>query len=253
MTQILDSLSVNPAQLVLVAAFGLSLGMSKMGLVGMTIPFIPFLATAFGARFTSGLIAPLLLVADMPAVIAYRRTRDWNLVLRTYAWIMVGILVGALVGGSVPERTFRLILAGVLLLLVAVMLLLEIRGRRLTLPGTPLVTGPIGATAGFASMLGNAAGPIVSLFLLAKRLDKQHFLGSLTTVFLLVNISKLPLHIFYWETVTVRSLSIDAIAVPFILLGAFAGRQLVKIIPERIFRYVIIGFVFAGVIRLFIG
>jgi uncharacterized membrane protein YfcA len=100
-------------------------------------------------------------------------------------------------------------------------------------------------------MMGNAAGPVVSLYLLAKRPSKDLFLGTSAVIFLAVNASKLPFHIFYWKTVNAGSLAMDAIAIPFILLGVLLGKPLVTLIPERAFRFFIMTIALLGAIQLF--
>lgn len=253
MTAYLENLSITPGQAFLLAALGFSIGVDKMGLRGGPVVFVPFLAAAFGARFTSGLIAPLLLFADILAVIVYRRTCNWKLVVQVVGWMLIGIGIGALVGERIPESLFRILLGIILLVLLSLMASMEFRKRAIIVPDSAVITGPIAVVGGFASMLGNAAGPIISLFLLAKRFPKQLFLGTSAIIFLIVNASKLPLHIFYWETITLRSLGMNAICVPFILLGALAGRPLVALIPEKAFRYFIMIIALVGAIRLFIS
>lgn len=253
MTAYFDTLSITPGQAILLAALGFFIGVDKMGLRGGPVVFVPFLAAAFGARFTSGLIAPLLLFADILAVIVYRRTCDWKLVIRVVIWMFIGIGIGALVGDRIPENLFRILLGTILLLMLSLMAFLELRKGQVAIPDTPLITGPIGIVGGFGSMLGNVAGPIMSLFLLARHLPKQLFLGTSAIIFLIVNTAKLPLHIFYWETISPRSLGMNAICIPFILLGALAGKPLVALIPEKAFRYFIMLIALVGAIRLFIS
>jgi uncharacterized membrane protein YfcA len=249
---LLECVAISPGQALLLAGLGFFIGVDKMGLRGGPVIFVPFLATMFGARFTSGLIAPLLLFADILAFLVYRRTWDKRLALRVILWTVAGIGIGVLVGGTIPESLFRIILGVILLVLLVIMSLLEFRKSDLEVPDTPLLTGSIGITAGFASMLGNAAGPIISLYLLAKKLDKRLFLGTSATIFLIVNAVKLPLHIFVWGSVNSRSLGMDLIAVPFILIGALVGKPLVSLIPERAFRYFIMVIALVGAIRMFI-
>ena len=250
MHHIFERLSVSPGEALLLAGLGFFIGVDKMGLRGGPVIFVPFLATAFGARFTSGMIAPLLLVADVFAVTAYRRSWDRALAAKVLAWTILGILAGVVVGGRISEDLFRTVLGVILLVLLAGMAFLEFRRESLRIPDSALVTGPIGLTAGFASMIGNAAGPILSLFLLAKKLDKSLFLGTSAAIFLAVNAFKLPLHAFLWGTLTPRSLGMDLLALPFLALGALAGKPLVRLIPERAFKYFIMIIALFGAVRL---
>ena len=85
-------------------------------------------------------------------------------------------------------------------------------------------------------MIGNAAGPVLAIYLLSIRMPKLAFVGTNAWFFLCVNYLKLPLQIFFWHNISLNTLAIDACAIPFVLLGAYLGIHLVKILPERTFR-----------------
>ena len=100
--------------------------------------------------------------------------------------------------------------------------------------------GILGLTGGFTTMIGNAAGPVMSLYLLAMHLPKNAFIGTAAWFFLLINLLKVPFHVFSWHTITLQTLTVDIIALPAILLGVFIGIKTVKMIPEKVYRYFII-------------
>jgi len=50
--------------------------------------------------------------------------------------------------------------------------------------------------SGFASMIGNAAGPIFAIYLLALGFTKNNFIGANSWFFFMINLIKLPLQIF---------------------------------------------------------
>ncbi len=252
MDLLLETFGVTQGQLLLLALLGFFIGVDKMGLRGGPVIMVPFLATAFGARFTAGLIAPLLLGADVIAIFVYRRNCNKRLVFNVMIWAATGLVLGALVGEVVPDEIFQILLGIILIVLLSVMVFLELNKGEVKIPDHPLITGPICTTAGFASMIGNAAGPILSLFLLAKKIPKQLFLGSSAMIFLILNSLKLPLHIFYWKTLTVQSLKMDLLCIPFILIGVAVGKPLVALIPEKPFRYFIMVGALIGAIRLFL-
>ena len=56
-------------------------------------------------------------------------------------------------------------------------------------------TGLMGLLAGFGTVVGNAAGPAMSIYLLSKKLDKHEFIGTSAWLFFLVNSSKVPLQL----------------------------------------------------------
>ena len=89
-------------------------------------------------------------------------------------------------------------------------------------------------------MIGNTAGPIMSLYLLAMQLPKNVLIGTGAWFFLVINLFKIPFHVFIWETITIESFSLNLLMWPVILTGGFLGVRLVRIIPEKPFRWLII-------------
>jgi uncharacterized membrane protein YfcA len=100
--------------------------------------------------------------------------------------------------------------------------------------------GILGLTGGFTTMIGNAAGPVMSLYLLSMHLPKNKFIGTAAWFFLIINVLKIPFHVFSWHTITPQTLMVDTAGIPAILLGVYIGIKTVKLIPEKIYRYFII-------------
>jgi uncharacterized protein len=89
-------------------------------------------------------------------------------------------------------------------------------------------------------MIGNAAGPVLSLHLLSMRIPKLQFIGTAAWFFLLINLFKVPLHIFFWETITFKTITFNLMLAPAIIIGVFVGIKVVKIIPEKPYRFLVI-------------
>ena len=80
----------------------------------------------------------------------------------------------------------------------------------------------------------------MALYLLSMRLPKNIYIGTGAWYFLIVNLSKVPLHVWSWKTITVESFLLDMMMIPAIATGAFFGIWLVRLLPEKIFRIIII-------------
>ena len=93
---------------------------------------------------------------------------------------------------------------------------------------------------GFTTMIGNAAGPIMAVYLLSMKLPKYEFVGTSAWFFLAVNYLKIPLQIFVWENITPQTLALDILTIPFIILGAVGGVYFVKYLPEKSYRAFVI-------------
>ena len=103
------------------------LGISKAGLKGIAIIIVTLMALAFGARESTGLIVPLLLVGDIFAVIYYNRHAQWKYILRFLPWTILGLLIGVLIGKNLPEKAFKIGMSGIILASVLLMYWWDLR------------------------------------------------------------------------------------------------------------------------------
>jgi len=94
----------------------------------------------------------------------------------------------------------------------------------------------MGILGGFATMIGNVAGPVFAIYLLAMHLPKNSFIGTSAWFFMIINFTKFPLQLFVWNNISLHTLTIDLITLPAIAIGAFVGFKAVKIIPEPVYR-----------------
>lgn len=215
------------------------LGVSKAGLKGIAMVTVTFMALAFGAKESTGLLVPLLLVGDVFAVLYYTRHTRWRHILRFAPWMVTGILIAALLGKDLPAETFRVWMVVIILVSVGVMYWWDRRQSK-NVPEHWAFAGGMGVIAGIATMLGNLAGAFTNLYFLAMRLPKNEFIGTAAWLFLITNLVKLPLHIWVWETISWESLMVNLKLLPGIFLGLYTGVRLVKIIREGFYRKMIL-------------
>ena len=69
-------------------------------------------------------------------------------------------------------------------------------------------------------------------------------------VFLSVNLFKVPFHIIYWNTVNIEVLYLGLIMLPLTMVGAFLGYFIVKFIPERPYKIILILSIVLSVFKL---
>ena len=168
-----------PAQWTVACFCAVVIGMSKTGVQGITALSVPLLALVFGGKPSTGIILPLLCMADVMAVIYYRRNAEWKYVFKLLPTAVAGFFVALAADRIVPETQFKRLMAVCILSGIAVMLLRT--GRRKG--NDPLVRkrwyGPaFGLLGGFTTMIGNAAGPVMSVYLLSVGLPKYAFVGT---------------------------------------------------------------------------
>ena len=251
MTELTQLLGVEPWQFGLVAFAALLIGFSKTGIGGVTMIAVPLLATVFGGRFSTGIILPMLVVGDVMAIGYYHRHADWPGIRRLLPWAIMGLFAGIFVGNLINDRQFTLLIAFSVLICLAVLVVLEKTKGRLRVPDSMAFYALIGLGAGFTTMIGNVAGPIFSVYLLARRYEKNGFLGTSAWFFAIINVTKLPLQIFFWKNISWQTALLDAAMIPAILVGAVLGAVVIKRIPEEPFRWLVIAMTAVACVRLF--
>jgi len=179
----------------------------------------------------------MLCFSDLIAVFYYRREAQWNYIFRLLPAALAGFGVALAVDRFIPPAEFKHLLAGCLLFVIIVMLWSERGKKQYSQWVDKWWYGPaFGLLGGFTTMIGNAAGPVMAIYLLSVKLPKLRFVGTSAWFFLVINYLKLPIQLFAWHNITWSSLRLNLCTVPFMLLGAVIGIYLVKKLPEKGFR-----------------
>ncbi len=251
MHSLLASYDLSSLQWTLLGLSGLLIGMSKTGISGVGLMVVPILANAFGGRESVGLLLPILIFADIMAVSWYNRHADWKHILRLIPWALGGIVVATLVGKNLSDLTFNRILAILVVSGIVVLIWQDSRAQKEKIPKSKWFAATLGLLGGFATMMGNAAGPVMALYLLSMRLPKNAYIGTGAWFFFIVNLSKVPLHIWSWKTITLESFALDLMMIPVIAIGAIMGIWLVRLFPERLYRLLVIATTLLSALLLF--
>lgn len=223
-------------QWITIIATALCIGMSKTGVQGMMLMVVPFLALAFGAKESTGVILPMLCMADIIAVAYYKRIADWKIVARLLPTAILGFFLAIGVDNLIPNGQFRQLMGWTLMLALVVMIWSEIFGKENRWMHKWWYAAIFGLLGGFTTMIGNAAGPVMSVYLLSMRKEKMEYIGINAWFFLVVNLLKVPLQAFVWDNITWQSLQLNLLMLPVIGLGAVLGIRFVKLLPEKVFR-----------------
>lgn len=228
----------------------LLVGLSKTGVPGVAIPAILLMTEAFsGNEKTSvGALLPVLLVGDVFAVRFYRQHTQWKRLWGLFPYVLAGMIPGAMVLILVEDRQFRLVLGGMILGL----LLLEVCRQRLDwrgMPGRWWFMATAGLLAGFGTTVGNAAGPVMSVYLISRGLPKQQFMGTWAWFFLIVNLCKVPVFCGL-GMITPVTLGFDLVVAPMVVAGALVGKRLFLMIPQRVFNGLVLILAAVAAVRL---
>lgn len=221
--------------LLLAAASALLVGLSKTGLPGVSILAVLLMTEAYphDIRLAVGAILPLLLVGDVFAVMWFRRHADWGRLVRLLPYVLVGMLPGAAVLLWLESSQLRPVIGGLVLL----MLLIELCRQRFGWEHVPhrwWFTAAIGILAGFATLVANAAMPVMSIYLVSQNFDKRQFIGTAAWFFFILNVSKVPIY-STMGMLTPPMLPQAAALAPVVILGALLGVYILSRIPQRFF------------------
>lgn len=227
-------------QWILLAVSAMLVGMSKVGVPGVSMLVVPTLAIIFGGKASTGILLPLLMMADIFGVAYYHRHAQWKYLWKLLPFAFVGIGIALWVGEVVNDEWFKNIIAVMVFLSIGLMLWKDRKKEQTLFPDNWWFAAFMGVLGGFATMIGNVAGPVFAIYLLAMHLPKNRFIGTGAWFFLIVNFFKFPLHIFIWKTIDLHSLSLNLVLLPAIAIGAFTGIQLIKKISDSVYRTAVI-------------
>ncbi|BCU75689.1 sulfite exporter TauE/SafE family protein [Luteolibacter sp. LG18] len=241
---------LSPAGYVLAVVAALCIGLSKSGFSGISLVSVVLFAELYEAKNSVGLALPLLIAADLMAYPAFRKHGSWKPVWGLLLPTLVGLLIGCVVLHHMDDHQLRRAIGVSILAMVAVQssrrLSPEVYDRWAHSRGCGTFAGLAG---GFSTMLANAAGPVIQLYLLARRVPKMELIGTGARFFLLVNLIKVPLNA-QLATITTESLLENAKLVPAVAIGVFGGRRLIRLVPQRAFEWMVVGFSTIAGIRL---
>lgn len=238
------------ANWVLIALAAFIIGLSKSGIKGIEMMNITIMAIVFGGKASTGIVLPLLCIADIMAVKYYHRHAQWSHFWKLLPWIAAGILVGVYVGKDLNEAYFRKVMACIIVVTIALLLLIEMR-KSLTIPNNKLFVAGMGLIAGFTTMLGNLGGAFSNIYFLATRMLKNDFIGTAAWVFLVINLFKLPFQVIYWHNITPASLRIDLFLLPALICGFLSGIVIVAKIKDDSYRKIVFVLTLIGAVFIF--
>lgn len=238
-------------QWILAVICGLLIGFAKTGLSGAGTLMVPIMAAIFGGKASSGIVLPMLIFGDLIAVKKYNQHAEWKYILRLLPWAFAGIVLGVVIGNQINDFIFKKMLAGIILIGIGIMIWQERKGENAVVPHQWWFMAIIGLAGGFTTMVGNAAGPVMTIYLLSMQLPKFAFIGTGAWFFMIINWTKVPFQLFFWKGITLETLTFNAMLVPAIVLGAIIGIIVVKRIPEKPFRYVVIALTAVAAVKLF--
>jgi len=228
------------ADWVLIVLCAMLIGMSKTGVPGVSMIVVPTLALIFGGKQSTGVLLPILIMADVFAVIYYHRHAHWRHLLRALPWALAGLVLALWIGSMVNDQQFKKMIGIIVFVSIALMIWNDYGYKAKVTADHWWFAAILGIAGGFATMIGNVAGPIFAIYLLAMHLDKRSFIGTTAWFFFIINLSKFPLQALVWKNINMNTLTVDLLVLPAIALGALFGIFVVKRIPEKVYKWLVL-------------
>lgn len=238
-------------EILLLIAASLGIGFSKSGFAGVSLLHVVVFAAVFGAKSSTGMLLPMLIVGDICAIRAFGRKVRWQHFLRLMPPTLIGVVIGTVLMRALDESSFKPIVGIIILGLISLQLYRLWRPSALSrLPESKGFAWTLGLMAGVTTMMANAAGPIVALYLLAVGLPKLELVGTGAWLFLVVNLCKLPFSYFALDLISLNTLTVNLVFSPAIPLGMLAGVWCVHRIDQKVFNILLLAFTAAVAVRL---
>lgn len=238
-------------QIALLILGAMGIGFSKSGFAGVSMLHVVVYASVFGAMASTGILLPMLIVGDVCAILWFGRTVQWQYFLRLLPPTLIGICLGTWMMSVMDEQSFRPVVGGIVLSLTLIQLFRLWKPESLAaLPHTAAFSWTLGLLAGITTMMANAAGPVVALYLLAVSLPKLELVGTGAWLFLVINVCKLPLSYFALGLVSADSLWVNLVLSPAIPLGMAMGAWCVHRVDQLLFNALLLAFTGLASLRL---
>ncbi|MEU9579019.1 sulfite exporter TauE/SafE family protein [Streptomyces chilikensis] len=247
--------NITPWGFAALAAATLLVGFSKTAVSGANTVSLAVFAAVLPARESVGVLLPLLIAGDVLAVLTYRRHAHWPTLWKLFPAVGAGVVLGTFFLMWADDGAVRISI-GLTLLLMTGITLRRTRGADRQDDPDAVVTraGRIkarsyGVLGGFTTMVANAGGPVMAMYLLSAGFRKFGFLGTSAFFFLIVNVAKVPFSVGL-GLIDTRALLLDAALVLFVVPGALLGRWAIDRIDQRLFDRLVIAATVLGALQL---
>ena len=237
------------------------IGMSKTGFNGVALVSVALMASVLPARVSVGVVLPMLIFADCFAVRSFRQHAQWAEARRVLPPALLGVLVGAVVlrafntAGPAADVVFKRIVGGIVLAKTGLQAWRGVRPSAFATEArasSRLAGWTMGGLAGVTTMLANAAGPVMALYLLGIGLPKMELVGTSAWIFLILNVCKIPFN-YQLGLINADSLRLNLLLLPAVVTGVLIGRWLLRLVPQRPFGLLLLAFALVASLRLLWG
>src|SRR6185369_11324115 len=118
---------LSPVQWILAVVAAAGIGIGKAGLAGMSLVHVLIFAFLFGARESTGVVLPMLLMGDVCAVRIFHQHARWDYVRRMLPPACIGVVVAAIIMRGLSEAVYKPIIGVTILVLTTLQVIRSYR------------------------------------------------------------------------------------------------------------------------------
>ena len=249
-------MNLDPLQWILAALGAFMVGAAKAGIAGLSILSVALFTHVLpGSKQASGVVLPLLIFGDFVAVFSYRRHTQWHHLWRLFPSTAIGVVLGYFAMGRISDHYARIMIGCII---VSLALLSFWRRWRPAQPGAQSAANPrlvfavlVGIVSGFITLIANAAGPLMAIYLVSMRMAKMEYVGTAAVFFMILNLFKVPF-MMDLGLITGHSFVFNLLLAPAVVAGALCGRWLLTRINQNLFEVLVLGLsAIGGILLLF--
>ena len=229
-----------PWQWILAVAAALLVGVSKTGIGGLGMLSVVIFAQIIPAKQATGIVLPLLIFGDLMAVASYRSHTQWRFLWKLFPWTAAGVAIGFFALERINDAQAKVLIGVIILSLLVVHILRRHGAVKEEGDHSAWFAPMIGVLAGFTTLVANAAGPLMAIYLLAMRLPKMEFVGTGAVFFMLLNLFKVPFMVNL-DLINRESITLNLWLMPAVFIGALLGRKILVKIDQRLFENLALG------------
>lgn len=234
-------------EIVVIAVGALIIGISKASVGGLGLVASVLFASVMPAKESTAAVLLILICGDLFACFAYRHDVEWRTILRLAPSVVMGVAVGSWFLGISSDAGIRKAIGVVVVMMAASQFLLRRRRKPDHLPHA--ITWLAGGTAGLTSMVANAGGAPMAIYLMNMHIGMQRYLGTTAWFFFGLNLFKVPFSVHLGLLHGDRVISL-LWCIPVVAAGAWLGRRLVRRISMETFQTVTLLSAMAGGLNL---
>lgn len=239
-----------PTQWLLAVLGAFCIGFAKAGFSGAGFANVLIMAWLFGAKESTGVVLPMLICGDILSVLVYHQHARWATIRAMLPPTVIGIGGGWTLMHWLSAGAYGPLIGWIVLVLVVLQAWRRTRPNAFEhVPHSRPFAWSMGGACGFTTMVANGAGPVMTLYFLARQTPKYELVGTMAWFFLIVNLIKVPFSVDL-GLIYSSSLLFNLTLVPAITIGIFAGRRLIKLVSQDLFEILLLVFAFIASARM---